>query len=903
MRLSLLCFAVACVSVFSSVTSCTLFESTCDESDRACLGSPLTAAGYGDPCKHDRDCRQGLFCIEGECKPNGTTPRGERCRLTDECMQPDYCGTCTEEDTGEYANCIPPNSSQGTAALIRVCQEAGLATLDDDCGTTGDCVHGLICEPPDLSSAGVASLGELASLSGLCNESGLGEQGAPCEDVSDCLAGLICIDKQLFCDYTMVCGDAGIEPGARICALDIELPPLPPLWEGLECPKVDVDETAKAYFHVARSGEDDPTEFFSLPFPNDALRKANGGTDLSNYPLPPPDLGLPIINRYIDAASQQPGFSTNPTIFFRFSHPYSMNNTEVQAAIKLVDVTDSTQPGFGEMPGGIEWHTTSGRVSNYICPHWLGLKPTTGSPLLPGHTYAAVITRSLRPQKGGAFAREPDFDAMLNPGTPGDAALATAHAAYAPLRDWIAQTGQSEGEILTAAVFTTQSPETLVEGLREAIHVADLPSLSEVTECVSDSTVSPCESVETVKEDGMDVQQDRGKCTTSADFRVVHARISLQIFQEGTPPYLTPNDGGALKLDINGKPTPAREEDVCIAISVPNAPMPPAGYPVLVFGHGTGGNFAGEMDASGFAGTLARAAVPAVVVGIDMPQHGSRRGESKDEPEGLFYNFLNPAAARDNVLQGAADLMSVIRWVKEGGGLSADASFPGGVLFDPAHIALMGHSQGATHSAVMVSFEPDIVGAVLSGNGGALAQSLMHKTSPFDIASIIPFGLQDPDSGGHLAGGDFNPALSAVQWVFDVADPVNYAPYLIRSPRALAPTGHHVFMTWGIGDTYSPEETQRAYVRSVGRQMPVVTPLINTLKIAPSEEEWPIVNSGLSVNAIIGGAPRTVGVRQYTPKGDTDGHFVGTSPSQDGRPDVERFLLQLLSNQTPTIGP
>ena len=56
-----------------------------------------------------------------------------------------------------------------------------------------------------------------------------------------------------------------------------------------------------------------------------------------------------------------------------------------------------------------------------------------------------------------------------------------------------------------------------------------------------------------------------------------------------------------------------------------------------------------------------------MLVAIDLPQHGERRGDSTDEPEGLFYNFLNPRAARDNVLQGSADLMAVVRWVKEGG--------------------------------------------------------------------------------------------------------------------------------------------------------------------------------------------------------------------------------------------
>ena len=97
---------------------------------------------------------------------------------------------------------------------------------------------------------------------------------------------------------------------------------------------------------------------------------------------------------------------------------------------------------------------------------------------------------------------------------------------------------------------------------------------------------------------------------------------------------------------------------MCMAISVPKTAAPASGYPVLVFGHGTGGSFTGEMASSGFAQVLATATTPGVLVAIDMPEHGSRRGDSTDEPENLFYNFLNPRAARDNVLQGAADLFS-----------------------------------------------------------------------------------------------------------------------------------------------------------------------------------------------------------------------------------------------------
>jgi pimeloyl-ACP methyl ester carboxylesterase len=395
----------------------------------------------------------------------------------------------------------------------------------------------------------------------------------------------------------------------------------------------------------------------------------------------------------------------------------------------------------------------------------------------------------------------------------------------------------------------------------------------------------------------------RGGCPAKDDdYTVIHGRIRLPVFQKGTAPYLEPSDGGEIELDGSGEPVIQSHQDVCIALSIPTDDAPASGYPVLVYGHGTGGNFNGEMDSGGFAGPLARASVPSVLVGIDLPSHGARRGDSKEEPEGLFYNFLNPRAARDNVLQGSADLMAVIRWVKESGGLDAMPPLPAAVPFDDMRIALMGHSQGATHSALIASYEPDVIGVVLSGNGGNLASSLLNKTSPVDIASVVPLALMDPDSDFDLAYGEFNPALALIQSVFDRADPVNYAPRLIRSPTTQVPTGHHVFMTYGLDDTYAPEETQKAYVRAASRNMPVVSPSLADLQL-DGEPAWPAVAAPVQGNATVGGESRTIAVRQYQASSpEVDGHFVGTRNGEAGRADVERFLTQLLAGQVPSIG-
>jgi pimeloyl-ACP methyl ester carboxylesterase len=595
---------------------------------------------------------------------------------------------------------------------------------------------------------------------------------------------------------------------------------------------------------------------------------------------------LPYVERYVSVAQEDlDGFSTNPVVFFRFSQPYDFGTVDCKDAglcsIRIVDITKAS-PEY-DTKASLEWKTTKGPLSNYICPHWLALRRPAGSPLRPNTTYAAILTNDIRPEAGGSYARGKDFAAMLASSQPSDDALKSAWDAYAPLRAWIADKGMNESSILNAAVFTTQDPEAVLPKLRQQLQADAVPAVSDLTRCESENTQSPCED-----------SAGRGKChAASSELVEIHGHISLPIFQQGTPPYKLVEDGGGFTLDSSGAPAIQNHTDVCFAMSVPAAAPPASGYPVLVFAHGTGGSFADEMGGSGFAQTVATGSVPAVLVAIDMPEHGARRGSSTDSPEDLFYNFLNPRAARDNVLQGAADLMSVVRWVSQGGLTAAQSPTSKAVPFDPNRIALMGHSQGATHSSVMVSHEPNVIGVVLSGNGGHLTSSLLHKSSPVDIASVLPLGLLDPDSSFKLAGAGYNPALSILQMVFDRADPVNYARRLLIEPSSDVPTGQHVFMTEGIGDTYSPNETAAAYL--LAGHITLAEPVLSRVGVSSAP-------APLSENESVGATPRTIGARQYMPKNGVDGHFVAVDPGQDGRPDVERFLDRLLAGKSPAIG-
>ncbi|MDQ3036545.1 MAG: alpha/beta hydrolase [Myxococcota bacterium] len=808
-------------------SGCDLFDS----GDRPDAGRP-GSAGVGDACTDPVICRSGLICAaEGTCQPSGFGVEGAVCSLTGDCGPALYCDA------------------------RRVCSPAGMGAEGADCEGTQDCEHGLTCN--------------VEGFGGRCRASGSGDLGDACESGSDCLAGLSCLESAMGrrCDNPPVLDGDGGPP-----------PVLPPLWPGVEC-TVD-DGAPRAYFRVPRGTEADG-DFYRLPFPND-VRRRDGGLDLSGAPTPGSATPVDVLGLHVDASQEDlDGFATNPVIYFRFSRAY--DGASLGDRVRWVDITPGS-PTYGQ-DRGLAWITTFGSITRYICPDWIAFRAGHGDPLRPGTTYALILERGVTASEGGGeFARDADLDALLSDAAPSDGALMHAWSAYAPLRAFAAAGEVDASTILNAAVFTTQTIEDVVPALRAAIRAREVPALSDVTVC-GEGVTSPCD----------DGTEQRRCGAPDAAFTEVHARIALPIFQRGTAPYETPEDGGAIELDASGAATVVREEPVCMVMTIPTGAPPAGGFPVVIAAHGTGGSFTGPVG-DGLAQTWATgdvvgAAMRAVTLSIDLPQHGSRRGFSTRTPDRLVFNFANPRAARDVWLQGAADLMSLVRFAE---GYAADAaSSPTGEALDldGARIVVWAHSQGATHAALMTPFEPGVRAVLFSGLGGDLTESLLTKTEPVDIASVVPIALLDPDGSGALTVGDYHPALAMIQAYYERVDPVNYGRRMWRDPRE-GDLGRHLMMTWGAGDHFSTERTMNAFARSASLSM--VAPQLADIGVAT-------VDPPLSGNATVGGEVRTVGLRQYAPPDGVDGHFVSTRAVQ-GRADATRFVLESLAGGTPTIG-
>jgi hypothetical protein len=336
-----------------------------------------------------------------------------------------------------------------------------------------------------------------------------------------------------------------------------------------------------------------------------------------------------------------------------------------------------------------------------------------------------------------------------------------------------------------------------------------------------------------------------------------------------------------------------RTESVCMSLTVPKGvAMPSAGWPLLVYAHGTGGSFRSDIP-EGVAGREASiddgngGQYHVAVLGIDQVEHGTRRGASTDSPDNLFYNFANPLAARGNPLQGAADQMALVRFAST---LDLPAAqSPTGAEIKIGPLAFWGHSQGATAGGIAMPYTTGVLGAVLSGEGASLIDALLGKKNPVDIADVLPVVLEDTNVG------EDHPVLALLQNDLDGDDPLNHALGLVLQPQSIA-TAKNVFQPFGQGDTYAPPATEHTFAVAAGLEeiappAGVTGPSLGGTPVAP-----PVGGNATKLGVIT-----TAVVRQYAPGATYDGHFVAYD-NVAAEADVDHFIGDCLAGKAPNVG-
>ena len=559
-------------------------------------------------------------------------------------------------------------------------------------------------------------------------------------------------------------------------------------------PPVDIDYPTvgvTARFDLEAASTDD---FFAFPYPSDLRLNEDGGPDLSAFP---DEWGARTLIQGAIAAVEDTirGFSNVAMVYFTFDGEIDPDTlpedfwatTEADASVYLLDI-DPDSPWYGRrMPVTPRLRTEGAR---YWAAHTVSLQPPYGFPLRNGTTYAAVVTTAVQGTSGLPAIGPDSFRAIID-GT----ASQEVTDVYLPFVAALDDLGIHPNTIAMATVFTTGAPAEELRALRS---------------WMLDTLPEPRIEDPFLAQDGY-------------TFDIYEGTFPMEEFLDGDAPFRNFGDG-TVTIDEDGEPATRVDVDLRFALSIPSGDMPENGWPVVLYSHGTGGDY--RSFAGSTARELSRRGI--AVFGIDQPLHGDRNPTDEDELD-LILNLTvsNIVIGRDMLRQHAADLFHATRLLRAGIEIPAGVSASGeAIVTNPDLVAFMGHSQGAQVGALFMAIEPDIVTGVLSEGGGGAAISLMErKDNDIDIASIVGTALGLVADDETLT--EYHPTVGVViQPLLDPADPLSYARHTILEP--LDGVAHDILMTEGLQDAATPPRTIESLASVTG--LPIAEPIVSDIE-------------------------------------------------------------------------
>jgi len=272
-----------------------------------------------------------------------------------------------------------------------------------------------------------------------------------------------------------------------------------------------------------------------------------------------------------------------------------------------------------------------------------------------------------------------------------------------------------------------------------------------------------------------------------------------------------------------------------VLVSIPNAcgAMPVLGWPVVIFQHGITRN---REDMLAVAGSFAAPPACMAVIAIDLPLHGitdktdplyknqlftgtaaaalltkpgtertfdmdlednttlAAGSDGKIDGSGAwFINLQSTITSRDNLREGAADLLNLVATLPALTAISPPTTIN---FFDSSQVFFVGHSLGGivgteflgadTAGAALTGSSPKIVAATLAMPGGHIAELLRNSPA---FGPVIDAGLA---ANGLVKGTQsYYDFYSEAQAAAEDGDPANYA--------VLAAAGHPIHMLEVVG--------------------------------------------------------------------------------------------------------
>ena len=529
---------------------------------------------------------------------------------------------------------------------------------------------------------------------------------------------------------------------------------------------------------------------------------------------------------------------------------------------------DDTEDEGGEQESG------PGRVIgiNQIVwdPSTHTLHATSDEALGEHSRHVLVVTRGVRDTTGRPITASPEFDRYRSE-------LASSHDPE--LRwyrrelitaEWAARRhGVRRWDIAALSMFRTQSATYLVEKIRDQIRGGLTPATADFRIGPGGSrAIFPLNSIRTITSNRQTTVSGplSNAAVSLAGLQFTPGAIGSVAFGRFSSPDFMVHPGEYIPEipSLTGVPAQQGTNTIYFNVVLPAGPMPAGGWPVALYGHGTGRDKNQTLDA---ASVLASRGI--AVIGFSMVGHGfgprstlsitrtdgttagvAANGRGIDQNgDGAIAAAEGDAAASPSLLQlnasamvqNIADLFQLARVVQAG----VDVDGDGTTDLDPGRMYYFGHSLGGMYGIGYHAYTPESRAAVFMAPGAPLFENrrlgptsrngvgaqLAARTpsllnSANGLTSIGGVAVAAPFFNENLPLRNLPPVVNTVpgaiaiqqfvdrsEWIAQVGNPVAFAPRLRRSPpEGIAP--RPVIIQFARGDTASPNPNTATILRA-----------------------------------------------------------------------------------------
>lgn len=498
--------------------------------------------------------------------------------------------------------------------------------------------------------------------------------------------------------------------------------------------------------------------FWSVPLPSDLRKQADGSFNLERWPGPRPQL----VKMWLETIdSRLGGWGVNAGAFFTLSgavDPATFPSPSVSltpsASVQLVDIDPGSKEFGRRFP--LEVRFVADAVT-FAPASLLEVLPVQGFPRRANTLYAVILTSELKDAAGQPLGRSRAFhDAFEQL----EGADPRAKESLAPLRSFVNATRLERSRVIGGTVFRTMDPDATLTRLAAWVETLPTPTL----------------------------EQPWAKQDEYPDYVVYTARYRVPQVQTGARP-----GKGRIAWSADGS-TPVQQgtQSVRLSLAMPRTAAPATGLPLLVYLHGSGGEYRELIDRGPLPPTSPRPQQPDpplgsgaptwlskrgfATVGFDFPLHGDRDDPPDTSGLKLYDLFGDIDSTVDNMPVAAMEVVYLTRLLQ-----AVELPQPSGgtARIDPSRLSAMGHSMGSTIGIPVATVDPRIKAWVFSGAGGQLIEVASETTYPVNLRSTLEL-LLGFKPGETLDRG--HPLLHAFQSLWDLAEPAAKAIHVAKEP-------------------------------------------------------------------------------------------------------------------------